>query len=495
MKKLTISELFNGYDDIEIPTQISENTSFDITLSSQDLDNNSLLFITEKVGKENPVISTELFKASPFAIVISKHHNTTSSVCPEIKVGNVRTALAYALSNLYGLDYYQTKVIGVTGTNGKTTTATLIYKMLKECGYKVGFIGTGKIISDTNILSDDKYSMTTPDPDILYPAIAKMTEVGCKYIVMEVSSHAIALGKIAPIKFEYSIFTNLDNDHLDFHNSKEEYFQTKLKLFELSKKGLFNMDDKYSRKAAELSKCEKSTFGIINSGDAYASEIFLGSEETSFYYRERDLIFKAHTKLIGAFNVYNIIAALKCIIDLGIKPCIAKKALRSIDRIDGRMEIIRGEITAIIDYAHTPKAFYNCLKTIKQNINAKQNLIVVFGCGGDRDTAKRPYFGQYAEAYADKIIITEDNLRNEDFSSIVNDITRDMTSGSYETIRERESAIRYAFKCARPGDIVAVIGKGHEKYKIVGGEYLPFDERKIIEDILSEMDGTYAGKT
>lgn len=495
MKKLTLHKLFEGYDDINIPKEIDSNSQFDISHSDAYINENSLLFITEKVGNIDHHFDTSVLTNTPAALVIPKYCSTSEKICPEIRVGNVRKALAYAYYNAYKINYDKLKIIGVTGTNGKTTTATLIYRILNNCGYKVGFIGTGKIISDKAILSDDTYSMTTPDPSVLYPAISRMYEDGCEYIVMEVSSHSIALGKIAPLKFEYAIFTNLDNDHLDFHRSKDEYFNTKLKLFESCKRGLFNMDDGYSMKAYGLAKCEKSTYGVINRGDTYATEIEMKLLESSFYYRQKDLIFKAKTKLPGAFNIYNALAALRCVIDLGVKPCIAKKALSKIDKIDGRMEVIFGDITFIIDYAHTPGAFYNSLKTIKQRVINRQKLIVVFGCGGNRDRQKRPLFGKYAEELADKIIITEDNSRNEDFDTITDDIISGMTSDKHIIIKDREKAIRCAYSFALPGDIIALIGKGHERYKIIDNQYIPFDERRIIQEILAETDKSYARKT
>ena len=488
---LTIEKLFFGYNDVIMPSEIDKDKLFDITLSTEETKDNSLLFITEKVGDEDASFDITTIKSRPSAIVASKHLKISSYVCPVIRVGNVRAALSFALSNLYHIDYGKIKIIGVTGSSGKTTTATIIYKILKSCGYKVGFIGTGKIISDNTVLTQDNYSMTTPDPTLLYPSIAKMINDECKYIVMEVSSHAIALGKTAPLKFEYSIFTNLDNEHLDFHKSKEEYFKTKLKLFESSKTGLFNMDDEYSRLAYQLSSCEKRSFGVINVADAYATEIHTSMQENSFYYRESSLIFKANTHIGGVFNVYNTLAALKCVIDIGIKPCIAKRAITAIEKIDGRMELQNGSINVVIDYAHTPNSFLNCIKTLKQNINIKQKLILVFGCGGDRDVLKRPIFGHYAELYADKIIITEDNSRTESFYDIANDIMKGMTKKPDKIIEDRESAIRYALLSASEGDVVALIGKGHEKYKIIGSEYVPFDERKIVDSILSEMENDY----
>lgn len=483
MNLIALNEIFRGLKNVDMQSEIDSDELVEPMPFGCDAHSRALLFITEKVGADTKTDLSSLGIFSAYAIVVSKNAEIDYCPFPIIRVDNVRVALSFALSRLYGIDYSKMKFIGVTGTNGKTTTATLIYKILSKCGYIVGFIGTGKIISAENLLSEDTYSMTTPDPSVLYPALKRMSGDGCEYVVMEVSSHSIALGKIEPIEFEYSIFTNLDDEHLDFHSSKEDYFLTKLRLFSKTKSAIFNADDEYARKAFECVKCKKSTFGIITPADAYATDISLSSLcESSFLYRDTDLIFKAETKLVGAFNIYNTLAALKCVIDLGIKPCIAKEALSEIDGVDGRMEITRGDVTAVIDYAHTPMAFYNCLKTLKLSVNTKQSLIVVFGCGGNRDKGKRPVFGKYAELMADKIIITEDNSRTESFDSIVSDIAAGIEKKDFEIIKDRETAIRHAFKNARKGDVIAIIGKGHERYKIIQNEYISFDERFIIRD-------------
>lgn len=487
MKKIPMYKLFEGYTDVKYPTEEIYNLEIDALITVNEPKDNSILFITDKISQYDQAFDFSKVSKSPIVAVASHNKEILSAGCPIVRVGNVREALSYAASNSCDIDYRKIKFIGVTGTNGKTTTATLIYEILMQCGYKVGFIGTGKIISNGITLSEETYSMTTPDPTLLYPSIERMSKDSCEYIVMEVSSHSIALDKISPITFEYTIFTNLDNDHLDFHKDKEEYFQTKLRLFSKTKQGLFNMDDNYARRAIDLVSCKTSTFGIINEADAYATEIYSdGGSRSTFFYRASNLIFKAEINLIGAFNVYNSLAALKCVIDLGIKPCIAKKAIANIMGIDGRMQLIKGDVNVIIDYAHTPMAFYNCLKTSKQIINPKQKLIVVFGCGGERDKSKRSVFGMYAQAIADSIIITEDNSRNESFNDIAKDIVSGINDKKFEVIEDRESAIRYALKIADPGDLVAVIGKGHERYKIVGREYIPFDERKIIIDAMNQ---------
>ena len=491
MKDLTLNELLTACENPITPYGIDKNAVIYPMPFCYDFNENSVLFLSDKVGNEERETELQFLKKKPpFAIITSYDKIITSCPCPIIRTKDVRGALSRALSLLYEIDYSKIKFIGVTGTNGKTTTATIIYEILSHCGYKTGFIGTGKIISCAQLLTSPTYSMTTPDPSVLYPAIRRMADDGCEFIVMEVSSHSIALGKVEPICFEYAIFTNLDSDHLDFHKTKEEYFLTKLKLFSKTKTGLFNLDDEYCKRAYHLAECKKLTFGVIERGDVFATDVVLKSlNESTFFYREKDLIFKAHTNLGGAFNVYNVLAALKCVIDLGIKPCIAKSALKGIGGVEGRMEVIRGKVTAIIDYAHTPMAFYNCLKTVKSDINQKQSLIVVFGCGGNRDREKRPLFGKYAELLADKVIITEDNSRNESFDTIAKDITSGMKLQDCEIIKDRESAIKYAFKIANEGDVIAIIGKGHERYKIVEDQYIPLDERQIINGIINSVGG------
>ena len=485
MKKISLEYLFCGYNDVQFQENLDRSVKLEPTLSISDHNEDKILFLTDKVNVQQAPFDPSELKSLPGAIVASYKRVILNDACPVIRVKDVRAALSYALSNLYSIRYDKLKFIAVTGTNGKTTTATLIYEILKRCGYKCGFIGTGKILSTDRTLSVEHYSMTTPDPTLLYPSIAKMQDDGCEYIVMEASSHSIALGKIAPITFEYAIFTNLDNDHLDFHKSIDNYYSTKVSLFERSKRGLFNADDKYAREAMKAVMCKTASFGVLYQGDAFATDIIsddlLG---TSFIYHEKDIIIKIKTKLIGSFNVYNALAALKCVIDLGIKPCIAKEALENIQGVDGRMQIIDSDVKVVIDYAHTPMAFASCLKALKKGLCSDARLITVFGCGGDRDRSKRPIMGKTAAEISDVVIITEDNNRSENFSDIAKDIASGIKDSAFEIIPDRESAIRYALDIAEENDIVAVIGKGHERYKIENGKIIPFDEKELITDAL-----------
>ena len=485
---MKLSELLCGAPvDLGDPN-IDHNKSVALTLKREEISDNSLLFITSSIGRHDTPFDASELNPPPYAIIADEKKTVLNPVCPIIRASDTRAALAYAYSNINAIDYNNLKIIGVTGTNGKTTVASLIYGILRSAGYKVGFIGTGKISVCDQVLTEDEYSMTTPDPSLLYTSLRKMQDAGCEYAVMEVSSHSLALNKTAPIKFEYAIFNNLSPEHMDFHKDMESYFESKLKLFQSAKRGLFNLDDSYSRRAYESVSCEKSSVGIIHDGDAYITDVsLLGLSGASFYYRQSRLIFGVKSPLLGSFNVYNSLIALRCVIDLGIKPCIAKRGLEEIKSVNGRMEIIRSDITVVIDYAHTPEAFNNCLKTLFKANNKRQKLICVFGCGGDRDKEKRRLMGKSADLYCDAVILTEDNSRTENLHSIISDIAKGICK-EYTFIESRADAIRYALRLANVGDTVAILGKGHEKYIINSSGTNPFDEKKIVKEALLQRE-------
>ncbi len=462
---------------------IRERTLF-VILRSLSFDVNNL---TDPVLDKNPaaiICDTELF--------------VRSTDIPIIRVNDTRALLPYLYSRFYHLDLNKIRFCGITGTNGKTTTATILTKILIKNGMRVGFIGTGNIHINGEKLSDNTYSMTTPDPDMLYSIIKKMQDSECEIIVMEVSSHSLFLKKVAPILFEVSVFTNLSPEHLDLHKSMEEYFQTKMKLFEQSKRGVFNMDDEFSKRAYEMFCGEKTSIGIINSADAVARELsmngLLGSE---YYYKEAHRIFRVQLKLGGGYNVYNSMLAIAAAIQLGVTPCVAKAAIKEIEAVDGRLEIIQDSVTVIIDYAHTEQAMTNVLKAINAAKNSGQKIYSVFGCGGERDASKRPKMARAAEMNSDFVIVTNDNPRNENEEDIIRDILTGFESTERRTvITSRESAIRHAIEMARDGDIIAIIGKGHERYNINKNGYTPFDEREIIRDALNKrrLRSTYENK-
>ncbi len=414
----------------------------------------------------------------PIAIVCESDAKISAKGADVIRVPSAREALAVAYSLFCKIDYEKLKIVGVTGTNGKTTTATLIKKILERSGKKVGFIGTGKIEIGERRITDDYYSMTTPDPSLLYPSLAKMQNEGCEYCVMEISSHAIALQKIAPITVECALFTNLSPEHLDFHRDMDDYFKTKLSLFEKSRQAIFNVDDKYGNLAATSYGKTKTTVGILTEADVSAYEIKNnGYSGYQYIYRGKGYSFLMRQRLPGAHNVYNVLMAVACSYALGVKPCIARAAIEEIYSISGRCEIIKDEITVIIDYAHTPGAFKNILSFAASQKKGKSKLHAVFGCGGERDRGKRPEMAKIAESAADRITVTADNSRNESTDAIIADILcgfRNMEKVS--VISDRKEAINNAVAEAQNGDTVIICGKGAEKYNIDENGYHPFDD-------------------
>lgn len=468
-----------------IPISLDPRKPLKICEAGENTDVESLLFITPLSSGEKREVK---ITSSPYAIITDFADERSFGDIPVIKTESTRECLSIAYSLAYKIDYNSIKIIGVTGTSGKSTTAEMIFGVLSYNNQKVGLIGTGIIKSNERVYTDRYYSMTTPDPKDLYRYISQMQKDGCQYIVMEVSSHSIALGKVLPIPFEIGIFTNLSEEHRDFHKDMREYQEVKSRLFERVKYGIFNIDDEWVKEVYEKARCEKCSIGIMWRGNVYATDICQrGLKGSSFYYREDGLIFGVDLKLPGTFNIYNSLFAIKCCIHLGIKPTLVKQAINFIDGVKGRMECIWDEITVIIDYAHTPLALKSLLKALNSAKNTRQKITTVFGCGGERDKEKRPQMGKIARELSDNVIITEDNNRGENFDDIAGQILLGIEDrGSVSVIADRSLAIRYAIMSAEKNDIVAIVGKGHEEYIINGSGIHPFDERGVIAEALRD---------
>ena len=409
---------------------------------------------------------------------------------PLIAVENTREAYARLCAARYSNPQNKLKIIGVTGTNGKTTVCSMIYHVLTCAGIPSGQIGTVGNVSvgnSLNIRSENaSANMTTPDPPELYRILDQMVKDGVRYVVMEVTSHALALCKVAPIEFDVAVFTNLSEDHLDLHLNMERYFLEKQKLFCQCRRAIVNVDDNYGRRIAESFEGDICTLSA-EGRDANMQAIdvrFSLQTGTEFKLSSRKMRLRVKTALPGSVNVMNTLCAIAALDACGVDARNIKDGICSFGGVVGRFERLktdtRAEFSIFIDFAHTPDALENLLRTARQMAKRGQRIVLVFGCGGDRDRQKRAIMGRVASEMADVAIITSDNPRSEDPMDIIKDIISGISDGAtYTVIEDRRAAIEYAIKNARRGDIILLAGKGHEEYMIDRTGRHAFSEREI----------------
>ncbi|MEK9138286.1 MAG: UDP-N-acetylmuramoyl-L-alanyl-D-glutamate--2,6-diaminopimelate ligase, partial [Bacteroidota bacterium] len=391
----------------------------------------------------------------------------------KIVVQDSRRALATISANFYGNPSRKLRLIGVTGTNGKTTTTHLIKSILEASGESVGLIGTiGYKIGDETVPA----THTTPESLELSGLLATMVSKGCTAVVMEVSSHSLAMHRVHGLDFRVGVFTNLTQDHLDFHGTMDKYFASKQMLFNglsASSYAVINLDDNYARKIVEHSKAKQLTYGASSSADVTARNVETTVGGTRFLVQYGGAGTVVASSLTGGFNVSNILAAFATGIAIGLRPETIAKGVANLKVVRGRFEQIVSPKgwTAIVDYAHTPDALENCLRAIhdilpKQN---RGNVITVFGCGGNRDRGKRPKMARIATERSDVTIVTSDNPRKEDPQAIIGEILTGVVKGKQVRAEvDRRKAIRMALEMAQAGDVVLVAGKGHEDYQVIG---------------------------
>lgn len=407
------------------------------------------------------------------AVIVTDREPPKEEAARYIRVDSARRAWAYICHNAAGRPADHIKSIAVTGTNGKSSVTRILRSIIEASGQKCGELGT---------LGG---GLTTPDPDTLYPALAQMVRDGCKWVVMEASSHALALDKLAPISFTGAIFTNLTLDHTDFHGSMSAYGAAKAKLFSMAGAALVNYDDPGVTALARYAECPVSSFSMKSDlADYSARSLKYGFEGFSYYFLETGNVFRIESPLVGGFQAQNSLAAAAMARMLGITREAVKRGISDVKSIDGRMmplEIAGARFKVFIDYAHTPDALTSALSAVRTCMRQGQRLVLLFGCGGERDKTKRAPMGQIASRYADFTIITADNSRGEDTYSIIRDILGGFSPSSpHLTIADRRQAIAYAIHTARPGDVLLFCGKGHENYEIDSAGRHPFSEREEI---------------
>ncbi|MBO4734096.1 MAG: UDP-N-acetylmuramoyl-L-alanyl-D-glutamate--2,6-diaminopimelate ligase [Clostridia bacterium] len=419
------------------------------------------------------------------AVVITQRELGLNS---EITVENTRKTYAQMCARWFGNPAGKLRLIGVTGTNGKTSVTYMIKSILEEAGYKVGLIGTiQNLISNTVIGSHT----TTPEAHELNSLFSQMVNAGCDFCVMEASSHALDQYRVCDLPFEIAIFTNLTQDHLDYHKTMENYLAAKKKLFSMCKTAIINADDAYAAQLAEGLSCKVITCSTGNNGLCSARSVKYRPDSTEYELLYFGKLNHIKVSCGGAFTVYNSMLAAVAALESGIGIENVQAALLKMHGVKGRAEVVPTgrDFTVIIDYAHTPDGLKNILLTFKEC--EKNRLVVLFGCGGDRDKGKRPIMGNIAVRNADFVIVTSDNPRTEEPMAIIEDIlegTRGFNT-PLKVIENRVEAIKYAVSIAQAGDIIVLAGKGHETYQILKDKTIHLDEREVIKEALNETGG------
>lgn len=404
-----------------------------------------------------------------------------------------RLALGALSDYFHGFPSREMKVVGVTGTNGKTTTSYLIAEALKASGLPCGRIGTTghDLLAGKQSHADN----TTPESSDVHHLLAEMGANGAKYCAMEVSSHALDQGRVDSVRFAVGVFTNLTQDHLDYHGDMESYFSAKARLFsELgAKRAVINADDPYGSRLLMMTPGVIATYGLSDCADFRAENISVTVEGTSTTLKTPYGAFDVRSALVGRHNVYNILAACAAVMPEGVSEGSFADGVAALTAVPGRFERVTPDgapFAVVVDYAHTPDALENVLKTARALLNGEGRLITVFGCGGDRDRAKRPLMGRSAWALSDQVIVTSDNPRTEEPGGIIKEIVAGIGGDSSKRVAvapDRRSAIRMAVRSAGRGDIVMIAGKGHEDYQIVGKKKTHFDDRETARACLGEI--------
>ncbi len=401
--------------------------------------------------------------------------------CSYVRTPDSRKAMAVCAAEFYGNPHHKLKIIGITGTNGKTTTTYLIRQILMLKGTRCDLIGTNQIIIGNEIVQS---SRTTPESLDLFEIFHKIAESGGEYVVMEVSSHSLELDRVYGVTFETALLTNITRDHLDFHKTMDNYANAKAKLFKMSRSGAINADDEYAQRIMKEAGCSILTYSIDNPSNLRAANLKMSERGVIFEVLYNGENHEMRLGIPGRFSVYNALGAVCVCLNIGIEISDIEKGLILAKPIKGRIEVmhIPTPYTLIIDYAHTPDGLENIINAVKGF--ARGRIITVFGCGGNRDNTKRPIMGSIAENLSDEVVVTSDNPRCEEPSAIIEEIVGGMKKDNHVVIENRREAIRYAMESAKENDVIILAGKGHETYQEIGHIKHDFDERVVVKEIL-----------
>ena len=468
--------------------------STDIAINKMEFDsrkieaNDVFVAIRGTISDGHDFIETAIWNGA-IAVVCDTLPETITKGITYIQVKDTNKALAYMAANYFGNPSQKLKLVGITGTNGKTTIASLLYQLFKKAGFKVGLLSTVKIMVDD---IEYKATHTTPDSITINHYLKEMIDAGVEYCFMEVSSHGIHQERTEALHFIGGIFTNLSHDHLDYHPTFAEYRDVKKSFFDNLPKTAFalsNIDDKNGQVMLQNTVAKKLTYALKSYAD-YKAQI-LENQLSGLLLKINGN--EVWVKLIGTFNAYNLLAIYGTAIQLGMESLEVLRLLSDLESVSGRFQFIvsNSNITAIVDYAHTPDALENVLKTINDIRTKNEQLITVVGCGGNRDKTKRPIMAGIATELSDKVILTSDNPRNEDPEVIINEMEQGVAPQNYKkslSITDRKQAIKTACQLAQPNDIILIAGKGHETYQEIQGVRHDFDDMKTVTELLDQLN-------
>ena len=482
-------ELNKLFEDIKVKQWIGDKnvTISDIAADSRKVQKNSLFIAVRGVNIDGHQFIGQVVEAGASVVVCEEAPENQPKSVLFVVVENSAIALGQLASNWYGRPSENLKLVGITGTNGKTTTVTLLHRMATQLGYKAGLLSTVRNIVVTR---EVEATQTTPDPLQLHRLLAEMVEIGCDYCFMEVSSHAAHQHRIAGLKFAGAIFSNLTQDHLDYHKTFADYRDAKKMFFDglgADAFALVNADDRNGLFMLQNCAASKHTYALQKMADFRAKVL-----ESSFEGMQLEIDgVEIWTSFVGRFNAYNLLAVYSASVLLGFDKTEVLTVLSKLGSVDGRFQCLRSKSgkTAIVDYAHTPDAIENVLNTIKNVTDGNHQIITVTGAGGNRDKTKRPLMAAIAVELSDKLILTSDNPRNEKPEDIIADMKAGVPAEMAKktlAVTDRTEAIRTACMLAQPGDVVLVAGKGHETYQEVNGVKHHFDDREVIKQIFDE---------
>ena len=484
---MLLSELVKALGD-ELIEQRGDCEIAALTMDSRKASENGLFFCVPGARFDGHRFAPQALENGAVALVVTDFLDLN---VPQVKVKNVRAAMSHMAGSFFGHPEKEMKLIGITGTKGKTTTSYLVKAIMEEAGFKVGLIGTtGNMIGREYLKSE----FTTPEPIDFFRTLRQMRDAGVAVVSMEVSAHALEMGRLEGVEFEAGCYTNLSQDHLDLFGTMERYFQCKKAFFtpKWIRNAAINIDDDTSKDILRDITVPHSTFGICKGADLFARDIEITENGVSFRMNFSNLWeMPVHLKLTGMFNVYNALAAAALGLIMGVEPRVITSALAKVRSVPGRAEMLdtHTPYKVILDYSHSPDALENILTSVREF--ARGRVISLFGCGGDRDRLKRPVMGEISGRLADYSILTSDNPRTEDPYAILKAVEAGIkkTDGKYEVIENRREAIRRALQMGQDGDIIVLAGKGHETYQEIMGVKRPFDEKVVVRELLQELNG------